>query len=56
MNWKFKGTAFIWNIIFCNIINDFTDTFDQLNAYLLDKSINFNFDTTTWRDCFKDYT
>ncbi len=27
--------------IFCNIMNDFTVTFDQFNEYLLNKSINF---------------
>ncbi len=39
-------TAFIWSRnlrskIFCNIINVFTVTFDQFNASLLNKSINF---------------
>ncbi len=32
---KFKRTAF------CNIINDFTVTYDQFNASLINKSINF---------------
>ncbi len=35
MNRKFKRTSFIWNrIIFCNIINVFTVTFDQIIAVL----------------------
>ncbi len=38
INRKFKRTAFIRNIIFCNIINVCTVTFDQFNAYLLNKS------------------
>ncbi len=29
--------------IFCNIINAFTVTFDQFNAFLMNKSINFLF-------------
>ncbi len=29
--------------IFCNIINIFTVTFDQFNAALLNKSINFSY-------------
>ncbi len=43
MNRKFKITAFICYINFCNIINVFTDTFDEflLNASLLNKSISF---------------
>ncbi len=43
MNRKFKITAFICKINFCNIINVFTDTFDEflLNASLLNKSISF---------------
>ncbi len=40
MNGKFKTTAFIWNRILCNIIND---TFDHFNASLLNKSINLFF-------------
>ncbi len=38
---KFKRTACISNIIFCNIINVLTVSFDQFNSYLLHKSINF---------------
>ncbi len=34
MNWKLT-----W--IFCNILNVFTVTFDQFNASMLNKSINF---------------
>jgi len=37
MNWKFKRTAFIWNIYFCNHINVFTGTFGRFNAHLLNK-------------------
>jgi len=33
MNRKFKRTEFIWNIIFCNIINVFTDTFGQFTVH-----------------------
>ncbi len=39
-NWKFKRTELISNIIFCNIINVLTATFDQLNVSLLTKSMN----------------
>ncbi len=35
---KFKRTVFIWNI-FCNYGKDFT--FDQFNAFLLNKNKNF---------------
>jgi len=48
---KYSSKEFVWlelNLssqlvvkIFCNIINVFTFTFDQLNASLLNKSINF---------------
>ncbi len=40
MNRKFRRTAFIWNIHFCNIINVFIITF-KFNASLLNKSISF---------------
>ncbi len=43
MNGKHKRTTFIWNDIFCNIINVFTVTFEQFNASLLNNSINFLF-------------
>ncbi len=40
----FSFRIFLWiessKVIFCNIINVFTVTFDQLNASLLNKSIN----------------
>ncbi len=38
---KLKSTAFIENINVCIIINDFTVTFDLLNASSLNKNINF---------------
>ncbi len=38
---KFKRTALFEIEIFCNIINVFTATFDQFNASLQKKSINF---------------
>ncbi len=41
MNIKFKRTAFIWNKILCNIINVFTDTFDQFYVCSLNKSFDF---------------
>ncbi len=34
-----KIIAYVWNRIFCNIINVFTVTFDQLNLSLPKKSI-----------------
>lgn len=40
-NRKFKRTALIWNKN-CNIINDFTVTFDKFNVSLLNKMINFS--------------
>ncbi len=36
---KFIRTAYIWIRHFCNNIKVFTVTFDQINAYLLNKSI-----------------
>ncbi len=36
-----KNSSFIRNITLCNIFQVFTDTFDQFNATLLNKSINF---------------
>jgi len=39
MNRNFKRTAFQKKKIFSNIINDFTITFGQFNASLLEKSI-----------------
>ncbi len=36
-----KNSSFIRNISLCNIFQVFTDTFDQFNATLLNKSINF---------------
>ncbi len=39
MNRKSKRTAFI--LIFCNIINAFTDTFEPFNESLLNKSMIF---------------
>ncbi len=41
MNRKFKRTVFFEIEIVCNIVNVFTITFNQLNASLLNKSINF---------------
>ncbi len=41
LNRKFKRTAFKIEI-FCNIINVFTVTFDQFDASLLNKTINFS--------------
>jgi len=38
---KFERAAFILNRIFCNVINVFTVTFDQFNASLINKSIDF---------------
>ncbi len=40
MNRKFKD-EFIWNIFFCNSVNTFTVTFEQFNAPLQNKIINF---------------
>jgi len=40
MNRKFKRSAFIWNIIFCNIINVFIVSFDWFNASFVNK-MNF---------------
>jgi len=40
MNRKFKRTAFILNV-FCNDYKCLKFTFDQVNASLLNKSINF---------------
>ncbi len=34
-------SAFIWNKYFCKIINVFTLKYDQFNAPLLNKGINF---------------
>ncbi len=40
MNRKFKEHLEQHLLVFCNIINVFTDTFVQFNALLLKKSIN----------------
>ncbi len=39
-NFKLKRKEIICNIIFCNIINVLTVTFDQFNVSLLNKSMN----------------
>ncbi len=39
MNKKLKRTVFIWNRLFCNIINVFIATFDKFNASLVNKNI-----------------
>ncbi len=38
---KFKRTAFIWNINFCNIINVLSVNFVQFNASLLNKKVTY---------------
>ncbi len=38
---KIKSTAFIENVHFCIIINDFTVILDLLNASSLNTNINF---------------
>jgi len=35
--YEVQKTAFIWNNIFCNILNIFTVTFDQFNTSLMNK-------------------
>ncbi len=40
LNFELKRTAFIWNIILCDIWNDLTVTFNQFNASCWNKSIN----------------
>jgi len=41
MNMKFKRTVFIVTNFFCNYLKIYTVTFDQFNASLLNKNINF---------------
>ncbi len=41
MNRKSKRTAFIWNRHIFNIINVFNITFDQFNAAVMNKTINY---------------
>ncbi len=47
MNRKFKRKHLFDIEIYCNIINVFTVTFDQFNASLMNKSINFNLKSPT---------